>query len=425
MLEGTDHNFVQASSIRNPGLFAVVFVHCFNYMNRLTNFEFIVIGCGSMGIATCSFLATRGCNVLGIDQFTVPHESGSHAGQSRIIRKAYFEHPDYVPLLERAYENWNVIERESESRLYYETGIAYFGKPDHPTMAGVKNSAQQFQIPVAKLSSTETQRRFSAFDIPSEFETLFEPEAGFITPERSIHVYRDHALKNGAAIHENENVVSWKKIGSTIFVTTDKAEYTCSKLIITAGAWTSKVLPQLRSELHVTRQVLGWFNPKDPDLFTLQNFPCWFIQDPERGMFYGFPLLPFETFGGPIGLKVASHTPGLISDPDRVDRNVQQSEIDNLKYVLAKYLPVAGNETITTKTCLYTYSPDENFIIDHLPEYDKQITIACGFSGHGFKFVPVIGEILADLAIQGKTNLPIEFLSLKRFHSTKAFSPDA
>jgi sarcosine oxidase len=394
-------------------------------MNDLHYSEYIVIGCGSMGIATCSFLASRGCQVLGLDQFSVPHESGSHTGQSRIIRKAYFEHPDYVPLLERAYRNWDDIERETGATLYYQTGIVYFGKASHPTMAGIKNSAHQFQIPVEHLSGAETKKRFNAFDIPSDFETLFEPEAGFITPELSIRVYRDHALKNGASIHENEIVVSWKKTGSKISVVTDRGEYTCSKLIITAGAWTSKILPQLKSELQVTRQVLGWFNPKDPDLLALNNFPCWFIEDPERGMFYGFPLLPFEKFGGPIGLKLASHRPGLISDPDHVDRNVKESEMEDLKYVLSKYLPVAGYETITTKTCLYTYSPDENFIIDHLPGYDKQITIACGFSGHGFKFVPVIGEILADLAIQGKTNLPIEFLSLKRFHKAKASSPNA
>jgi sarcosine oxidase len=389
------------------------------------HFDYIVIGCGSMGMATCSFLAERGCQVLGIDQFSVPHESGSHAGQSRIIRKAYFEHPDYVPLLERAYQNWRAIERVSDSTLYYETGIVYFGKPEHPTMMGVKNSANRFRIPLEKVSPADTRKKFNAFEIPSNFETLFEPKAGFIKPEHSIRVYRDHALKNRAFIHENENVVTWKKVGKEISVVTDKAAYTCLKLIITAGAWTSNVLPQLRSELHVTRQVLGWFDPKDPDLFALTNFPCWFIEDPDHGMFYGFPLLPFETFGGPIGLKLASHRTGLSSDPDHVDRNVKQSEIDDLKYVLSKYLPVAGNETITTKTCLYTYSPDENFIIDHLPGYDKQITIACGFSGHGFKFVPVIGEILADLAIHGKTNLPIEFLSLKRFYNAKAFSPDA
>lgn len=407
----------RVSRIRHP-------VRTLGRMNGNNHFEYIVIGCGSMGIATCSYLAARGCRVLGLDQFNVPHDAGSHAGQSRIIRKAYFEHPDYVPLLERAYQNWEMIERETASKLYYETGIVYFGKPDHATMVGVKKSADQFHIPLQKLSSAESRKHFGVFEIPDDFETLREPQAGFITPENAIRVYRGHALEHGASIHENENVVSWKKIASQISIVTNKAEYTCTKLIITAGAWTSKILPQLKSELHVTRQVLGWFDPKDPEAFALHNFPCWFIEDPDRGMFYGFPVLPFEKFGGPIGLKLASHRPGLLSDPDHVDRNVRQSEIDDLKYVLKKYLPVAGMETITTKTCLYTYSPDENFIIDQLPGYDKQVTIACGFSGHGFKFVPVIGEILADLAIHGKTNLPIEFLSLKRFYNSKASSPN-
>lgn len=380
----------------------------------MQRFDVIVIGAGSMGASTCWDLANRGVKVLGIDQFHPPHEHGSHTGQSRIIRKAYFEHPDYVPLLERSYENWKKFEVETGATFYFETGIVYFGKPSHPTMQGVRKSAELYDLKADEINKKDSVKEFPAFRIPGDFQTLFEPEAGFVTPETSIRHYLQFAEKLGAKFKFGERVLSWKREGDGVKVTTDRETYFAEKLIITTGSWSSSLIPQLKSSLKVTRQTLAWISPKNPDLFSLGNFPCWFIEDEELGMFYGFPVLPFEKFGGPIGLKLASHRPGETVDPDHVERKTLRSEEESIRKILSKYLPEAGDEIITLKTCLYTYSPDENFIIDFLPGTNNRVIIACGFSGHGFKFVPVIGEILADLSVKGKTDLPIGFLSQSR-----------
>ncbi len=377
----------------------------------------IVIGVGSMGAAACYYLARKGHGVLGLEQFDVVHERGSHAGQSRIIRKAYFEHPAYVPLLERAYRNWASFEAESGTALYHETGIVYLGEKDHATMRGVRHSAEQHRIALTPLTREEAAREFPAFTIPDAFEILFEPSAGFITPERAIHAYRDAARRLGADIRTHERVTRWKPSRGKIEVETDKDVYTSDRLIITAGSWTSSLIPSLREKLSVTRQTLVWVNPKTPDAFALGNFPCWFVEDPRAGMFYGFPILPFENFGGPIGLKLASHRRGTPIDPDHSDRSVPATDERKILDFITRYIPDAEGEVVTSKSCLYTYSPDEHFIIDHVPGTDKRVVVACGFSGHGFKFVPAIGELLADMAIQGRAELPIGFLGLDRVYS--------
>lgn len=385
-------------------------------MPQKGHFDVIVIGVGSMGSAACAFLAQRGHKVLGLEQFTIPHDQGSHAGQSRIIRKAYFEHPDYVPLLRRAYDSWAQLLQQTGADIYHRTGIVYFGRPDHDTMKGIKTSSALYNIPVEKLPPGESQKRFPLFHIPADFETLFEPDAGFVTPERAVLLYTELALKNGAVIRTSEKVNTWKQEADQVTVHTDKGVYTGSKLVITAGSWASKVIPTLGTGLKVTRQLLAWVNPEAWDVFLPGNFPCWFIEDPERGMYYGFPLLPAATFGGPTGLKLAHHKPGETVDPDHVDRSLPADAEENIRYILSKYLPAANGAILSIRSCLYTYTSDEHFIIDHLPGSSKRVTIACGFSGHGFKFVSVVGEILADLAIKGKTDLPVEFLQLKRFH---------
>lgn len=368
-----------------------------------------------MGSAACWFLASRGHHVLGLEQFQTPHENGSHAGQSRIIRKAYFEHPDYVPLLERAYDHWRTLEAETDSSLYYRTGILYTGLSQNENIAGIRTAAALHNISIESWSRQERRKRFPFFEVPDDFDTIFEPDAGFVTPERTIAQYVQQARRNGAVIKTQTPVLSWRQEGSRIRVVTPEGEYTSEKLIITAGAWASQVLPQLKAQLHVTRQLLAWVKPADPDVFSLGNFPCWFVEDPALGTFYGFPILTPETADGPIGLKLAHHHPGDQCSPYAICDGDTKPEEEKLRSFLRRYLPQAGEDIIAIKNCLYTYSPDSHFIIDHLPGSDKRVTIACGFSGHGFKFVPVIGEALADLAMKGRTELPIGFLKLERF----------
>ena len=385
-------------------------------MGKSTSFDVIIIGVGSMGSATCYYLSKRGYKVLGLEQFDISHEFGSHAGQSRIIRKAYFEHPDYVPLLEKAYKNWKEFEEKIGEQLYFKTGLLYAGRSNNEMIKGVKQSAALYNIELEKLNVPAATNRFSQFKLPENFDVLFEPEAGFITPEKAIRLYASQARKNNATIFSNEKVIEWKKDGGNIIVTTDKSAYQCNKLIITAGAWAGKVIPGFVDKIKVTRQFVAWIKTRDQKQFELNNFPCWMVADDEKhGCYYGFPLLDTKKFGEPTGLKLAHHYPNNITDPDKVNRETTEDDIENLKYCLNKYLPGVFESVLSTKICLYANSPDENFIIDKLPGYEENVSIACGFSGHGFKFASVVGEILADLAIDGKTSLPIGFLNAKRF----------
>jgi sarcosine oxidase len=242
-----------------------------------------------------------------------------------------------------------------------------------------------------------------------------EPDAGFLLPHKAIELYVQQAQVKGAVIHAGEKVIEWNKIGETITVTTDKSEYLCNKLVITAGAWTGKIFSGLSHRINITRQLLIWMRPDDPDRYLPEKFPCWMIAAHDiSGVLYGFPYLTSKKFGGPEGLKAAIHFPGQVSDPDNVNRSITETEKEKLFAIIQNYLP-GMKEIIAAKTCLYANSPDENFIIDHLPGYDNDVVIACGFSGHAFKFVSVVGEILSDLITKGKTDLPIAFLSLNRF----------
>lgn len=379
-------------------------------------FDVIVAGIGSMGSAACYCLSKQGANVLGIEQFDIPHDQGSHAGQSRIIRKAYFEHPDYVPLLHRAYENWATIERETSTQLYFETGLYYAGSPENELIKGTKLAAAQHQIQLDNIAATG-HTKTKNFIVPNHYEQWLEPKAGFITPERAILAFAQEAIRHGATLLTQQRVTHWKKKNGVFEVETNAGVFSSKKLIVCGGAWSSHLLPKLNTPLKVTRQVIAWLNPKKWDDFTLDNFPCWLIADDQLpGAFYGFPIVPAGKLGGPLGLKLAYHHPGKPSDPNKVDRTNTQDEVSLLLQAAQKFLPNALGDILSVKTCLYTYSPDEHFIIDTHPD-DNDLIIAAGFSGHGFKFASVVGEILGELATTGKTNQPIDFLRLKRFNN--------
>lgn len=363
-----------------------------------------------MGAATCYYLASRGQRVLGIEQFQIPHEQGSHAGQSRIIRKAYFEHSDYVPLLDQAYQNWTQLEQECGVQVFYKTGLLYAGQKNGILTGGVKQSAAKYKIPLEEVTGS----RFPQFDLSNELEVLYEPEAGFVTPEKAITQFALLAARHGAEIHNQEAVVEWKKDGDGIQVKTSRNVYTCQTLVITAGAWAGQQIPSLKTKLQVTRQVILWLNPRDTRVFELGNFPCWLIQDNSSGAYYGFPYLQNGKFLGPTGMKVAYHYPGDPTDPNQVNRAISKSEEEQLVRAIQRYLPRGYASTVTSKTCLYTNTPDEHFVIDYLPGYKNRVVIAAGFSGHGFKFASAVGEIVAGMATGNKVS-SIDFLGLSRF----------
>jgi len=378
-------------------------------------YDVIVLGVGSMGSATCYHLAKRGYSVLGIEQFGIPHERGSHTGQSRVIRKAYFEHPDYVPLLNRAYENWSSLEQESGLQLYYKTGLLYFGQPKHLLIEGVLESSKLYDIELHKIGRQELKTDYSQFNIPGDYEAYIEPDAGFVTPERSILTHVQSALQHGAHINSNEKVLSWNAEGDSISVKTNKGTYSCNKLVISTGSWLDKVAPELLPELQVTRQIMAWVIPKSWDKFSPDKFPCWTIaDDTQGGIFYGFPVLDAGKFGSPIGLKLAHHYHGPEQNPDNIDHHLDEAEEEKLISFMNRFIPEGYQSTHIQKSCLYTNTSDEHFIVDVLPE-NKNVVVAGGFSGHGFKFASVIGEALADLSTQGRSELPIKFLGLSRF----------
>jgi sarcosine oxidase len=376
-------------------------------------YDVIVLGAGATGSAALYHLAKRGVKALAIDRFEAPHEQGSHGGQSRIIRKAYFEHPDYVPLLLRAYENWRELEAYTGTRVYYETGLLYFGPPGDALLEGVRTAAREHRLRLEAWTLDAALKKYPMFDIPEHFETLFEPEAGFLIPEKSIALHLESAVRMGAALHMGEKVLEWTAEADAVRVKTDKATYSAARLVIAAGAWTGQLLPDLNKRLQPTRQILGWVDPLgDRTPYQLGHFPCWIVSDPDRGCFYGFPILPPAQFEGPAGLKIARHAPGSPTRPDQVKRETGPEDEEDFRYALRKYLPGANGPALAVKTCLYTYSPDEHFIVDRLPEAPN-VAFFTGCSGHAYKFASVVGEVLADLSLEGKTSLPVDFLKMR------------
>lgn len=363
-----------------------------------------------MGSAACYHLAKSGVRVLGIDQFQVPHERGSHTGQSRLIRKAYFEHPNYVPLLKRAYELWEELEDESKTQLFHKTGIAYFGRRGSPILTGAKESAAKHDLRIDEIDKSSVQ--FESLKIPQKFNGLFEKEAGYVLPELTIKSQVELAQKNGAHLLENTEIKSWKKSAGQIKVETDKGIFTTDRLILTAGTYTNSLIQTIPDlKVRVTRQILGWVYPTI-GMDSSKRLPCWVIAHPEdEGIIYGFP---FNEAEGPKGLKIAYHFPGEEINPKSISEFDTKNEVDVIHKLARQYLNIDFDVSKTVvKNCMYGYSKDENFIIDFTPESENKVIIATGFSGHGFKFSPVVGEILKDLAMNGKSSLPIDFLAIR------------
>jgi sarcosine oxidase len=372
-------------------------------------YDVIIIGLGAMGSSACYHLAQRGVRVLGLEQFDIPHAKGSSHGYSRMIRLAYYEHPDYVPLLRRAYELWDELEQRSGQKVLYRTGGIYMGPPDGEVVGGATGAARLHGLEHELLDPAALKRRFPQFHVPPHFAGLWEPQAGFLLSEKAVSVHVQQALRAGAEVHAHEEVIDWCDAGSSIIVRTNKAEYRAKHLLFCGGAWTSKLLANLGVKLEVTRQVLGWVWPKTPEVFELGKFPVWGIENEDQSLSYGFPMM--DDFPG---LKVARHGRGSAADPNTISREITPADEAEVHGILNRHLPSAAGPTLAIRICMYTNSPDSHFIVGQLPHHGR-ITIACGFSGHGFKFASVIGEVLADLATTGQTRHPIGFLSPRRF----------
>jgi len=362
-----------------------------------------------MGSATCWQLAKRGVRVLGLERFDIPNAQGSSHGLSRLIRLAYYEAPDYVPLLRRAYELWRELEKESGQNLLHITGGLYIGPRERGLVAGSMEAAIKHALPFELLDCAALRARFPQFEVPEDHVGFCEPDAGFLEPENCIAAFVDRAMRNGARIHAREPVESWSADGSGATVKTDLREYRADKLIFCGGPWSDKLVADLGARLTVTRQVLGWVWPRAPEMFEIGTLPCWAIDLPDDSIYYGFPM-----YKPGVGFKLAHHRPGSPADPDRIDRNILPGDEDSFRACLKRFIPSADGPVLAMRTCMYTNSPDFHFILDRHPRHAR-VWVACGFSGHGFKFASVVGQVMADFATNGKTSLPTDFLRLKRF----------
>ncbi len=369
--------------------------------------DVIVIGVGGMGSAAVYHLARRGARVLGLEQFDVPHDLGSSHGLTRIIRLAYWEHPSYVPLLRRAYQLWHDLEDVAGERVLVTTGSIDAGPPGSPIVRGALRACRRFDLPHERLSGRSLHTRFPGYNLPARHVAILQPDGGFLLPERCIvaHVEAAHAL--GATVHARERVIGWTVRRRGVSVRTDRGSYQARRLVITSGPWAAKLVDRLDVLLSVERQVMLWTHPARPDRFRPGRFPVFYMQVNE-GRFYGFPI------HGIPGFKIGKyHHREQLVDPDTVDRHVDAEDETVLRKAIRRYFPDADGPTMAMKVCLFTNTRDGHFIIDVLDD-SPFVAIAGGFSGHGFKFCSVVGEILAELTLDGGTHHDISLFALSR-----------
>jgi sarcosine oxidase len=370
------------------------------------SFDAIVIGLGGMGSATVAHLARRGHRVLGLDANRRLHDLGSSHGDGRIIREAYFEAPEYVPLVQRAYELWRDLERESGRDLLTMTGGINFGSLDSEFVSGSIASAVEHELPYELLDHREVSARFPGLRLSDDLVAVYEPNAGILMPEACVTAHLDLAARHGADLRFDCAARRWSADGNGVRVETESESFTADRLIITAGPWSGEVLREIGLPLEVWRIVNVHFESTQPDTFAQDRFPVYLFQVPE-GDYYGFPFVPGQ------GVKIGRHDIGEICTPGTIRRDIGAAEIEMLRDVLDRYLPGASGPVIKSLTCMYTNTPDRHFIIDRVPNH-ANVVYACGFSGHGFKFASAIGEVMAEMAMDGEARHDVSFLGADR-----------
>ena len=376
-------------------------------------YDVAIAGLGAMGSAAAYHLAKKGVSVLGLDRFAPPHTLGSSHGETRIIREAYFEHPSYVPIIQRAYELWEQLEDESGRDLFLQSGGVMVGHPDSTLVTGAELSAQMHHLPYDRLSPAEVTERFPALTPAEDTVAIWDSRAGILYPEDCVRSHLDIARANGADLRFDEPLESWEPDGEGVRLRTAKGEYGVGKLLLSAGAWIPSLANGLSLPLEVERQVLVWFKPKDnPGHFAPDRCPIFLWDHGQDRHFYGFPNMG-------TGVKVALMHQGEEADPDSIDRDVSRQDEDAVRAMLERYLPSANGPALSAQVCMFTNTPDTHFLIDFHPE-SPQTLIGSPCSGHGFKFASAIGEILAELLVDGRSRLNIDLFRLDRFTTARA-----
>ncbi len=375
-----------------------------------------VIGLGGMGSLTAAVLARRGVRVIGFDARRPPHDRGSTHGGSRVARTAYFEHADYVPLLREAFEGWQRLEHDTGLRCLHRCGVLLLGDPESEVIEASRASAAAHGIAVEDLDPAAVRARWPVFRLPEDIRGLLEPDAGFVVPEHGVAAGLDLAARAGADLRFDSPVTAIEGGVDGAVVRSGDEAITVDRVVVTAGAWTARLLPSLaaRCALEPQRQVIVWCRPRSThaSMLTSGRMPAWLFDDGGvfgDGVYYAVPTWPGQV--GPTGVKIGFHGPGPVVDPESMDRDVDPGEIARFRRDLATFLPDALEPPHASATCLYTMTNDRHFVIDRVPGADA-IVVAAGFSGHGYKFAPVVAEILADLAIDGGTCRPTSFLEL-------------
>ncbi|MGI9012736.1 MAG: N-methyl-L-tryptophan oxidase [Phycisphaerales bacterium] len=381
-----------------------------------THFDAIVLGVGVMGAATLLSLARRGVRALGLEQFTIPNHLGSSHGESRIFRVGYYEHPDYVPLLQKSRAAWLALNAEIGQEIFLPTGGLWIGPRASELIAGTLHAAQLHTLSYELVVEPDELRKRAPFlqihDSSSDDGIIgfFEKDACTLRPEAAVAAIAQLARNSGATICEHARVQQWNCTSSSVTVTTqDHDTFSADRLIITAGPWSNTAIASDAVRCQTTRQIAAWFevqNAQDGSTFGPNTMPCWAMVRNDHGFYYGFPSLD-----GSRTAKVSLHERGSECDPNNLDRTASQKDVEVLQQFVTRSMPGLRSEPVRTSVCMYTNSCDGHFLLDHHPDHAGRVVIGCGFSGHGFKFAPMIGEILADLALKGTTIPEAAFLA--------------
>ncbi|MFQ5462272.1 MAG: N-methyl-L-tryptophan oxidase, partial [Phycisphaerae bacterium] len=380
-------------------------------LDFMKDFDVIVIGAGAMGSAVLYQLARRGLKVMGIERFGIAHDQGSSSGETRMIRKAYFEHPDYVPLLHEAYRLWYELEQEADTHLFHRNGLFLAGPSDGPVISGVRQTARAHQLPIEEVPLAAARARWPQLNPDDSMAVLYEADAGYLDVASCIRAHIERASALGAVLMLGTEVTRWQDAGGAVRVWLPQGDViSADYLVVCAGAWAGSMMPRLRNVLTVRRKPVFWF-PITSDRFCAdRECPAFGFETPD-GFFYGFPAVSQNL------VKLGNHSGGTdIERPDELDRTLREDDGVDVRRFAARHL--SGVSTVFSRhsVCMYTMTPDEHFILDRFGT-DGRIVVAAGFSGHGFKFAPVMGAIVTDWITQGKTSQPVALFASTRFEA--------
>jgi sarcosine oxidase len=377
-------------------------------------YDVAIAGLGGIGSAIAAHCAGRGASVLGLEQFGPAHDQGASHGKSRMIRQAYFEDAAYVPLVLRSYELWRELEEKSAEQLLRITGVLSVGREDSEIIAGTKRSAAEHGLRVEALSKQQLRQRYPSLTALADEEALFEPDGGVLDPERAVGAHLKVAQAAGADLRFQTSMQRWEATERGVTIHLDnETRLSARTLVLSLGPWFQKTMELLGVRLRVQRNVQAWFSPKVGS-YEAGKFPAFLLD--RAGL--PAPLYGFPDFGD--GVKAAFHGFGQLTSPDEVDREIDATrDVAPIARAMEEWMPGATATFREAKPCMYSLTRDGNFVIDRHPQYPNVI-LCGGFSGHGFKFAPAIGEIAADLSLDGGSRHGIDFLSLKRFATTRA-----